>query len=397
MSKSYVIWGGVALLVVSIVCFGGWLCSLPTSVSAVEAPPAPQFEADTMLASLKPKRDRPVVAVIGINDATETTDYLMPTGILRRADVADVMMLATGPGPVQLYPALAVEPDATIAAFDAAHPKGADYVIVPAMSRDDDPTVMTWLRSQAAKGATIIGICAGAKVVAAASLLDGKRATTHWYFRDEMLKRSPTIRYTADRRMVADEGVVTTTGITASIPMMLTLIEAIAGRAKAEAVARDLGVEQWDARHASGAFKLTRPFATTVLANRLAFWSWEELGIHLEPRMDEISVALVADAWSRTYRSNVTTYADTAAAVESRNGLRIIPDRANATLSKERDVSALVSQKPAEALDLTLKAITARHGERTAYVVAMQLEYPREASHSNQQVRLRKGANRNSS
>ena len=49
-----------------------------------------------MCALKPPKRQRPVIAVIGINDATETTDYLMPTGILRRADVADVLLLATG-------------------------------------------------------------------------------------------------------------------------------------------------------------------------------------------------------------------------------------------------------------------------------------------------------------
>jgi transcriptional regulator GlxA family with amidase domain len=387
MSKSHVIWSGVALVVFSIAGFGGWILSLPASASAMEAPPVPQQEADAMLASLKPSRARPVVAVIGINDATETTDYLMPVGILRRADVAEVMLLATGPGPVQLYPALAVEPDATIAAFDTAYPRGADYVIVPAMSRDDDPTAIAWLRSQAAKGATIIGICAGAKVVGAAGLLDGKRATTHWYYRGEMLKRSPTIRFATDRRMVADEGVVTTTGITASMPMMLTLIEAIAGRAKAEAAAQNLGLEQWDARHASGAFKLTRPFAMTVLTNRLAFWNREELGVHLEPGMDEISLALVADAWSRTYRSTVTTYAGTAAPVTSRNGLRVVPDRARATLSNERRVSTFASRKPAEALDLTLDAITARYGKRTANVVAMQLEYPRQATNPNQHAR----------
>ena len=144
-------------------------------------------------------------------------------------------------------------------------------VIVPAMSRDDDPAVLAWLQNQPRKGATIIGICAGAKVVGAAGLLDGRQATTHWYYLDELLERSPSIDYVADRRMVFDGDVVTTTGITASMPMILTLIEALAGRAKAESVAHDLGLEEWDARHASGAFRLTRPFATTVLLNRLAF------------------------------------------------------------------------------------------------------------------------------
>ena len=256
-----------------------------------------------------PKRQRPLIAIVGINDATETTDYLMPYGILRRADVADVVALATEPGPVTLFPALKVEPQATVADFDARHPEGADYVIVPAMSRDDDPAALQWIKSQAAKGAIIIGVCAGAKVVGDAGLLDGKRATTHWYYLKELRDKHPAIHYVADRRLVVDRGVATTTGITASMPMSLTLIEAIAGRDKAEAVGRDLGLTDWDARHDSAAFKFTRPFALTAIRNTLAFWNREQLGIELAPGIDEVSLALVADAWSRTYRSRAVTFA----------------------------------------------------------------------------------------
>jgi putative intracellular protease/amidase len=244
------------------------------------------------------------------------------------------------------------------------------------MSRDDDPAALAWLRSQAEKGSTIIGVCVGATVVAAAGLLDGKRATTHWYSLGEMLERNPTIDYVADRRMVLDGSVVTTTGITASMPMMLTLIEAIAGRAKAESVARDLGIEEWNARHASGAFRLTRAFATTVLANRMAFWNREELGIQLQPGMDEVSLALAADAWSRTYRSSVLTFANANGTVETRNGIRVIPDQI-VDWQQESRVTTFPDQPPAKALDLTLQAITERYGERTTNIVAMQLEYPR--------------------
>ncbi len=56
-----------------------------------------------------------MIAIIGINNATETTDYLMPYGILARADVADVVTLATATGPMTLFPTLKVEPQATIA------------------------------------------------------------------------------------------------------------------------------------------------------------------------------------------------------------------------------------------------------------------------------------------
>lgn len=117
---------------------GGWIVSLPAGSAAVAAaPPIPTQETEATLAALKPpKRQRPLIAIVGINDATETTDYLMPYGILRRADVADVVALATEPGPVKLYPVFEVAADASVADFDARHPEGADYVIVPAMSRD---------------------------------------------------------------------------------------------------------------------------------------------------------------------------------------------------------------------------------------------------------------------
>ena len=381
MSRSWLLWSGAALVALSLAGFGGWVFSLPAATSAAEALPVPREEVDAMLAALKPpKRERPLIAVVGINNATETTDYLMPTGILRRADIADVMMLATGPGPVQLYPALKVEPDATIAAFDSNHPQGADYVIVPAMEPRDDPAALAWIRSQAEKGATIVSVCVGATVVGAAGLLHGRRATTHWYYLDQLRDETPTVQYVADRRLVVDGQIVTTTGITASMPMMLTLIEAIAGRAKAEAVANELGLETWDARHASAAFQLTRPFATTALANMMVFWNREELGILLEPGMDEVSLALVADAWSRTYRSSAASYAATPEPVVTKNGVRIVPDRTGASLPAGQRVSTFADLGPAVALDRVLDAITARFGRRTADVVAMQLEYPRPAT-----------------
>jgi len=249
-------------------------------------------------------------------------------------------------------------------------------VIVPAMHRDDDPAALAWIRAQAAKGAIVIGVCAGAKVVAAAGLLDGRRATTHWYYLDGMLDRHPAIRYVPDRRIVVDGRIATTTGITASMPMMLTLVEAIAGRTRAESVARGLGIARWDARHASAAFRFNRPFALSAIGNTMAFWSHEELGLPLAPGVDEVSLALIADAWSRTYRSQARTFAAGPGALTSRNGLSIVPDEVAAAWPAERQMPIGI-QPPARALDAALSAIETRYGRGTVNLVAMQLEYPR--------------------
>lgn len=376
MTRARMLYAVIALALLALAGFGVWMASLPGTPSALTATPVPQAEVDALLTTLEPRRARPVIAVPGLNAGTETTDYLLPASILRRADVAEVRLLAAAPGPVQLYPALRVQPDATFAGFDAAYPGGADYVIVPAMRVDDDPAILDWLRQQARKGATIIGVCAGAKVVAAAGLLNGRRATTHWYYLDTLLSRSPTIQYVPDRRMVADRGVVTTTGITASVPTALAMVQAIAGSGRADALARELGVLPWDARHASGAFQLTRPFATTVLKNRLSLWRRESLGLRLTPGMDELALAFAADIWSRTYLSRVQSYAKTTDPVPTRGGIRVIPDLAAPDWPQQSRIT-LPKGPPLQALDRALEAVLARYDKATADIVAMQLEYPR--------------------
>ncbi len=371
-----VLWISLALILLGLLGFGGWLMTLPPFMPAVVAPAiAPEEHAATVAALKPPKRQRPVIAVIGINDGTETTDYLMPTGILRRADVADVLLVATAAGPVNLYPALKVDSDFSIEQFDARYPEGADYVIVPAIKRADDAAVLTWLRAQAKSGAIIVGVCVGATVVANAGLLDGKRATTHWYSVREMREQHPRIQYVADRRFIVDDGVVTTTGISASLPIAVTLVEAIAGRARAAELARELGLKTWDASHRSEPFRLSRDFAFQVVHNKAYFWKHEDMNIELRPDMDIVSLALMADAWSRTYRSRAVTYAALPEAVEMRYGVRVHPERALNGEMPPPWVVALNPDEPARVLEETLQDIRNRYGRRTRNVVAVQLEY----------------------
>jgi putative intracellular protease/amidase len=379
--KSLTLRIGLAVVVLGALGFGGWIVSLPEAPILEPPPPVPQEEYDATLAALKPpKRERPLIAIVGANEGTETTDYLMPFGLLKRADVADVMALGTKPGPVLLYPVFKVEPQATVADFDARFPDGADYVIVPQMKHQDDPAVLQWIKEQRGKGATVIGVCAGALIVANTGLLDGHRATTHWYYLDKLLEQHPSIQYVENRRLVVDRGVATTTGISASMSMSLVLIEAIAGRAKAAALAEELGMQRWGIRHRSAVFKFTRPFALTAMTNKLAFWKHEEVGFELKPGADEVTLALVADAWSRTFRSRAVPFAATMDTVESRNGMRIYPDRVAAQWPASLLLESIGNQPPADALDEALRQITVRYGIDTSRFVAMQLEYSRQAA-----------------
>jgi hypothetical protein len=61
------------------------------------------------------------------------------------------------------------------------------------------------------------------------------------------------------------------------------------------------------------------------MRNVLAFWNREQLGVELAPGSDELSLAFVADAWSRTYRSRAVTFADTADAADPQRPAHFAP------------------------------------------------------------------------
>ncbi|MDQ0568928.1 putative intracellular protease/amidase [Variovorax paradoxus] len=348
--------------------------------SATPLPPAPddagmiEREKQTFIEALKPRREgRPVVAVLALNEGTEMTDLLLPHAVLKRADVADVRIVAPRSGRVKLYPALEIDGAQDFASFDRLHPSGADYVIVPAMIADDDPAVAAWLKQQAARGARVVGVCSGALVVGRADLLDGRRFAGHWYDRGTLLKRHPGATYVPHQRYVVDRGVATTTGITASVPTMLAMVEAIGGPEKAEALGTELGVASWSPEHDSTPFYLDTGRRVDFLLNKAAFWRNERRTIQVQHGSDDITLALVADARSRTGRTNVEAVS-ASGPVTLRSGLVLIAQSSNNGKALPLPLSATL--KPVQQLDRTLCEIGERHGVARRNWVMLEMEYP---------------------
>lgn len=347
-----------------------------TAVASTRPTLAPGEHARTIEAMRPPKRTRPVVAVLGHNAGTETTDFLVPYGVLAEADVADVIAVAPDDAPMRLKPALAVRPQSTLAAFDARHADGADYVIVAAMHPRDDARVLDWLRAQSRRGAIIVGICSGVRTLAAAGLLEGRRATSYWYDARDVAELSPSTRWVRDRRYVVDGNIVTTTGISASMPIALALVEAIAGQDRANAVARTLGVGDWSEGHDGLAFGFDLRTRGVAIDNALALWKHETIGIPLSSGTDEVALAFAADAWSRTFSTEVRAFTKDGRPVSSRRGLTLLPD-AGASAARSDRILALPRLAPGRMLDDALAGIGRRHGRVTEAFVATQLEYPR--------------------
>jgi transcriptional regulator GlxA family with amidase domain len=130
-------------------------------------------------------------------------------------------------------------------AFDEL-PEHIDTLLVPGAPNWRDIVADSWLISAVAEGAArsrrVAAVCAGTFLLAAAGLLDGRRAATHWELADDLALAFPTVEVDRDAIFVADGRMHTSAGITAGIDLCLALVEADEGAALARDVACHLVV-----------------------------------------------------------------------------------------------------------------------------------------------------------
>jgi transcriptional regulator GlxA family with amidase domain len=147
-------------------------------------------------------------------------DLAGPVEVLRGWPSAQVHYVATSTAPVITDSGIQVQPTTTIDQL-----RDPDIVVVPGTGRPDlmlaDDALTGWLRSAADAAQWIASVCTGAGLLAAAGLLQGRRATTHWAYRAQLASMGAQV---VDERFVFDGRIVTTAGVSAGIDMALALI-----------------------------------------------------------------------------------------------------------------------------------------------------------------------------
>ena len=101
-----------------------------------------------------------------------------------------------------------------------------------------DPAHLAWLRGMRATTPLLASVCTGALVLAAAGLLSGRPATTHWAAFDELVALDPTVLADTEARFVDDGDVITSAGVSAGIDMALHLVARLESADVARAVRR---------------------------------------------------------------------------------------------------------------------------------------------------------------
>lgn len=197
-------------------------------------------------------------------------DFIGPYESLRWLPDAEVRLVWHEPGPVTA--------DSGVLVIGATHSfdetPSPDIILVPggmtSLEHARDETVLDWLRRAHETATWTTSVCSGSVLLAAAGLLEGKRATSHW----AALSALKTMGVTAvgDERIVHEGDIVTCAGVSAGIDLGLWLVGQISGESRAKAIQLSIEYDPqppFDSGHMSKASASTKATAVAFMSKDL--------------------------------------------------------------------------------------------------------------------------------
>jgi transcriptional regulator GlxA family with amidase domain len=251
------------------------------------------------------------IVVLVALDEVVTFDLGVPAQVFgvtrdaRNRPLYEVTTCTADGGPVRSTAGFRVLPDADLGAVARA-----DTVVVPGIHSGPplttgtvDPAVARALVTAHRRGARVMSICTGAAVLAAAGLLDGRPATTHWRHADRFRAMYPRVKLDPDVLFVDDGDVLTSAGVGAGIDLCLHVVRRDHGSEVANRVARRCVVPPW--RDGGQAQYIERPLprtadATTAVARR---WALDRLGEPLTLAAMASQASMSVRTFTRRFRA----------------------------------------------------------------------------------------------
>ena len=228
---------------------------------------------------------RPHRVVVLLLEPLVGYDATIPAAVLGSAKDAqgrplyDVTMASLDGGPVTTTTGYAVVPHG-----DATLLERADTVIVPG-TRIPGPRLEGTLPDDLAdalgrvrRGTRIVSICTGAYVLAAAGLLDGRRATTHWQHTDTFRELYPRVDLDEDVLFTDDGDVLTSAGLSAGVDLCLHLVRRDHGAAVANDAARYCVVPPWRDGGQAQFIERPVPVVDDASTSQVRAWALDHLG-----------------------------------------------------------------------------------------------------------------------
>jgi putative intracellular protease/amidase len=297
-----------------------------------------------------------------------------------------------------------VVPDYSLGDVDAGTVPEPAVIVIPAVvspaGRKEQP-LREWLARRAGRGAQLLGVCAGSRLLAAAGLLDGYRATSHWSRLKGLQRSRPQVDWVRGQRYVQDGKITTTAGVTSGVFGALRLVQQLAGAAGAQRVGRELAYPGWSLDGPTGIpAQRPAPRDLTNLLAALAPWRRPALGVGLAEGVGELDVAAPFEVYATSFAARTVPIA-AGCTVTTRHGLRLIAAPADAAAPRvdrlivpgsrsldevgprlagwaaRRGLCVELLQADGEfSFDVMLRDLAAHADRATAHVTAKSIEYP---------------------
>jgi putative intracellular protease/amidase len=365
---------------------------------------APSIAIDTVGA---PAHDpaKPTAVIVLSTNGSNAADVLAPYEVLAESGAFNLYTVATQREPVPLTGGLDLIPGLT---FDqlADRVQTPDVIVVPQLHDAGEPSsapIIGWLQHQHAEGdPLLVSVCVGAEVLAAAGLLDGRPATSHWLGLIRLRRSYPDVQWQDGVRYVDDGDVITAAGVLSGVDAALRVVERIVGQGAAEQVAQAVAWPDYSPRLAASIPPSQPTSADTVgLLGGAYRWDRQAMGVLLTDGVGEIELASAFRPYTElSYLARPIALTVDGHPIRSRHGLTFVPraglDAAASRLDRlvvpgaaaARQAGAEVHSRPGGLLpiylhqqsgfgfDGALRDIARTYDVATARWVAKTLQYP---------------------
>jgi putative intracellular protease/amidase len=307
---------------------------------------------------------RLAVAVVLGASGSVITDAFGPYEVFARSQEFFVYTVSASRPTAMCSGGLAVVPDYSLEDVDAGLAPEPEVVVVPAVAAPNgkkEAPLREWLTRRSDRGAHVLGVCNGSRLLAATGLLDGRRATAHWSALRGLERSRPQVDWVRGQRYVQDGTLTTTAGVTSGVFGALRLVEQLAGAEEAERVGQALAYPGWSL-HSPTEIRAQRwtPRDLAYLLAAVFPWWRPTIGVGLVEGVGELEVAAPFEVYASSFAARTVPIA-AEATVATRHGLRLVATPADA-IAPEVDRLIVPGAHTSDEVDSQLLGWAADHG-----------------------------------
>jgi len=274
---------------------------------------------------------KPTAVIVVGSEGANAADVLAPYEVLAATGAFNLYTVAPQRRPVPLTGGLDLVPDLTFEQLAGRLAATPEVIVVPQLPHATGPNaalIIDWLRRQRAQGAPLLAsVCTGAEVLAAAGVLDGRPATSHWLGLIGLRRNYPAVRWTDGVRYVDDGDVITTAGVLSGVDGALRVVERLVGPAAAAQAARAVQWPDWSPGGAAPIRRL-RPAPADLVGLLSAAYRWDRprMGMLLTDGVGETELASAFRPYTElSYLARPVAVTADGQPIRSRHGLTFVP------------------------------------------------------------------------